>query len=822
MFSTYLKLGLRNLRREKSYSLINVAGLSIGVACCIILGLYIANQLSFDKHNLKHDRVYRVVNELELNGNFDFAAATSTQLAPLLKEQFPEVIDAVRFQPTPQPRYLLRSSDDQAYYWEDLYLADNSVFNIFTHEIIYGDPATALIDPSSMAVSESLARRYFGDRNPIGETLRTDVNEYRIDLVFADLPANSHLKYNALLSYNRLPVPEGRARSMALWNINLYTYVLMPEGYDPANFDSISQRFYDDNMAATAQQLNIDANMKFILEPLAGIHLTSTTSYDQPRGNILYVYAFAAVALFILTVAAINYMNLAIARSTKRAREVGMRKVIGASQWQLISQFLSESVFFTLLSLLLGVMLAWLILTFSNINVVLDAPLTLAPLLTPEMTLAMVVAALLLGVVSGLYPAFYLSAIQPVAAFRGSPSGRKRGVGVRQVLVMLQFVISVSVIACTLLMLAQMQYVRSKDLGFERENKLVVRVVGADQVERLPALMNELKQLPGVLGVATTQHLPGQQPGLIAIQVEDNNGVLDQQTLSLMITQPGFVDVMGLHLIEGRDFDESRPADVNHSMIVNESLVKAMGWDQSVGKRLQTFAEATDEIDGSNVVVGVVKDFNFQGLQHEVVPLAMAYWVQDTGKMSQQDRGTFSTQLIINVAQGSVQRVVDTLKDRWPGFDPSHPFEFAFLEDSLNELYGAEQRLMQLIGLFAAVCVFISCLGLYGLSAFNTAQRTREIGIRKVMGASTAGIILLLFRSVVWLVAGAAIIASGMSFWAISRWLQGFYYRIDLLGVNLVYFLIAAALAVSVAFVTMAMQSFRTAQATPVKALRYE
>lgn len=818
MFNSYLLLGLRRLLREKSYSIINIAGLSIGIACCMILGLYLANELGYDRHHTNHERVYRVVNEFGINGNVDFAAITSTQLAPLLQEQFSEIEAAARFQPMPSPRYLLKDGSGRGFYWERLYSADNNVFKIFTHDILYGDPATALIDPSSMAVSESFARRYFGDRNPLGESISTDINTYRIDLVFADLPANSHLQYDALLSYNRIVQPEGIERRQALWNINVFSYVLMREGFQPEDFAAISTQFFDNNMAEMARQFNINATVRLLLEPLADIHLHSTTTYDQPRGNLFYVYAFAAIAVFVLAVACINYMNLATARSTRRAKEVGMRKVLGATHGQLVKQFVGESVCYALVSLLLALLITWLTVTFTPITVLLDAPLSMSSLLNPVVLPALLVGSIVLGILSGLYPAFYLSAIPPIAAFRGVQGTGRGGRGIRQMLVAMQFVISVAVIACTLLMLTQMRYVENRALGFDKENRLIVRVAGADQVERLPALMNELRQLPGIVAVGRTQHMPGQQAGLIALNVEDNVGVMQQQSFSLMNLRPDLIEVLGIRLIEGRDFDDNREGDPLRTVLVNESMVRAMGWENALGKHFRQIDPNAQPME----VIGVVEDFHFEGLQHEVVPVIMTWFQPDFATMDQLSRGTYSEQLIISVSPGSLQSVIDALAERWLTFDPAHPFDYSLLEENLNALYGSEQRLMQLIGLFAALCILISCLGLFGLSAFNTAQRTREIGVRKVLGASTSSIILLLFRHILLLVCVAAVIASVVAFWAINVWLQGFYYRIELIGPNLMLFVVATAIAVAVAFITMALQSMKTAQANPVLALRYE
>lgn len=359
LFANYVRIGIRSLVKDRAYSAINIAGLSIGIACCLILGLYLHNELNYDGYHDKQDRLYRVVNRLTINGKTDFASATSRQLGPMLEEQYPEIEDSVRFDEVPVAQSLLRDSSNQSYFWDNLYYADPSALSMFDFHVLYGDQATALVDPNSMAISESFARQYFGDRNPIGEILSTDSYNFRVDLVYADQPDNTHLKYDALLSYNRLPAIEGVQRREGLWNINLFTYLLMQEGYKPGRFEQISTSFFDNNMRAMAEQFNIEASVEFELEPVRSVHLYSTTTYDLPRGNIFYVYAFAAIAVFVLLVACINYMNLATARSTKRAKEVGMRKVLGASRAQLVTQFIGESIFYAIFSLLLALLIAW-------------------------------------------------------------------------------------------------------------------------------------------------------------------------------------------------------------------------------------------------------------------------------------------------------------------------------------------------------------------------------------------------------------------------------------------------------------------------------
>ena len=820
LLANYIRIGMRSLVKDRAYSVINIAGLSIGIACCLILGLYLYNALNYDAYHDKQERLYRVVNELNMNGKTDFAAATSRELGPLLEEQFPEVEDSVRIMEVPFAQALLRDSSNQAYFWENLYYADPSIFTLFSHDILYGDPTTALIDPASIAVSASFARQYFGDRNPIGESIANDADTFRIDLVYADQPENTHLRYDALLSYNRLPLLEGVQRREALWNIGIYTYLLMREGYDTADFQRISTTFFDNNMREMAQQLNINASLRFELEPISRVHLHSTTAYDLPRGNIFYVYAFGAIALFVLLVACINYMNLATARSTRRAKEVGMRKVLGASRGQLVAQFIGESVFYVVSSLALALLLCALVINLTPLASLLDSPLPMSLLMAPSTLLLLIIAAIVLGIASGLYPAFYLSSIPPVAAFRGVQGAGRGGRGIRQALVLLQFVISVTVIASTLLMLTQMRFVQNKALGFAPENRLVIRVAGADQVERMPAFMEQLRREPGVIAVAASGQLPGRPIGLNALNVEDESGAMQQRSVSTMSVRPGLIGTLGMHLLQGRDFDANRINDKRRTVVVNESMVTAMGWTNPLGKRFQGFD--TDEEPPMMEVIGVVEDFHIEGLQHVIVPLAMMYSEPDQGELDANQRRAYSEQLVIHVQEDALRTIIPILEQRWGQFDPEHPLEFTFLSATMEELYGSERRLMQLVSLFAGLCILISCLGLFGLSAFNTAQRTKEIGIRKVLGASTGGIILLLFRNILGLVAVAAAIASVLSFWAIGRWLETFYYRIELLGPNLILFAVAALLAIIVAFVTMALQSFKTAQASPILALRHE
>lgn len=809
MDGSFLKITLRKLYREKMYAAINIAGLSLGVACCIILGLYLHSELTYDQYNLNYKNIYRVVNEFNANGKVDDFAVTSAALGPMLKEDYPEIKAYVRLRKIRQKIFYVHG--DRVFGWNDVYVADDNIFQVFTDHIIYGNPKTALVDPHSIAVSETFARKYFGDANPLGKTVHgTDSSEpFRISLVFADLPANSHVRYDVLVSYNRkdVAIPDNiTARRQLLFGLTDYTYLVMPDNYNIANFKKISDEFYARNMAAQGKRLNWTWNCW--LQPLADIHLYSNLEYDEPTGNRFALYGFAAVAVFILLVACINYMNLATARYARRSREVGMRKILGAGRGQLVLQFLGEALGFTFIALVLGLILVEIALTLTPINTLLGKPLVLDLFHSPALLGWLLGLGLLIGILSGLYPAFYLSSVAPLSALTASSRAGKASIRLRELLVLIQFTISVGVIACTLLMFAQMHYIANKPLGFARENRVLVTLRGVDVIKKTNTIKTELLKNSHILGVTVSSNLLGGDMPINGMRIEKNNGEMETTTLYHMGVANNYLEVMGMHLIEGRDFSKRLLTDVGTSYVVNEALVKKMDWAQPLGKRIN---------DGR--VIGVVKDFNFQSLHSQIEPYVLQPLPNNLDNVSQRMRPFVIWHLIVNIDGNNVPQTLSFLQEQMARFDPKHPLEFKFLDDSLNALYLSDQRLMKLTGIFAGICIFIACLGLFGLAAFTTEQRTKEIGIRKVMGASASQIIMLLSRNILLLVLLGAAIASVLAWLTIEKWLTGFAYHA---AINPLLFLAAAALAGAVAYITLALQSYKTASANPINALRYE
>ena len=805
----YLRIALRQLAREKLYALLNVSGLALGLACCLMLGLYLWGELTYDRHHVNHERIHRIAANVKTgDGRSNDIAITSSALGPMLAKEYPEYFKAyVRFRDATHSTPVLLRYEDQSAYWSDVYAADDNVFDVFTHEIVYGDPHTALKEPQTIAISRRVAQRYFGNENPIGRTLKTDGGRpIKITLVFEELPENSHLRYDILVAYKgrSAEVPADiTERLRRLVNVDFFefTYVVLADGADPREYARLSEAFREKYMKFGLQSANLE--WKSWIEPLADIHLNSDLEYDLPHGNRMYLYAFAAVAAFILAIACINYVNLATARAAQRTRAIGLRKILGAGRASLIAQFLGESVLFALLATVFGVILVEVMLSLPSVTALFGKTLTLDLFGRPLLGLGVLAFGVFVGLAAGLYPALYLSSFMPLTALVGRY--RTGGLRLREALVFIQFAISIGVIACTLLMGQQMHFIANIGLGFDKENRVLLTLRDDDLVEREATIATELAKQPGVLGIATANAIMGRDLPQVTGKVENNEGAMTDVGYSLMPVGDDFIPVMGIEVTKGRDFSRRLLTDVGSAYIVNESFVRAMGWNDPIGKRVGLGAGGMN----AGPVIGVVKDFNFESLRASIEPLLM---VRSPERASERV-------MVVNIAPVGIRETLKNIQKLFAEFDPVHPFEYTFLDEELGRLYVSEERLMKLTGIFAAICILVACLGLFGLAASATEQRTKEIGVRKVLGASTLAIILLLARRVLVLIAAGAAVASVVAWLAMQDWLSGFAYRAAL---NPTYLLLAALGAGAVALLTIALQSWRTAHGDPVKALRYE
>jgi putative ABC transport system permease protein len=805
----YLTVALRQLAREKLYALLNVSGLAIGLACCLMLGLYLWSELTYDRHHVNHERIFRAATQMKFSdGRTTDLAITSGPYGPMMAAEFPQYFESfVRFRAASRPNPELLRYEDQSAYWNDVYLADRNVFEVFTHEIVWGDPRTALDEPNSIAISRRVAERYFGAENPIGKTLLTDGGRsLSVRLVFEELPQNSHLRYDALLSNKGAgaDVPTDfteRLQRLLTFGDFEYTYFVLADGADPREYPKLADAFTEKYTKMALQMANLQ--MKSWLEPLADVHLGADLEYDQPHGNRMYLYAFAAVAVLILVLACINYINLATARAAQRTRAIGLRKILGAGRGSLIAQSLGESVLFALLATVLGVILVEVLLSLPAVSALFGKTMTLDLFGRPFLALIVLAFGVCVGLIAGLYPAVYLSSFLPLTAFVGRY--RPGGLRLREALVFTQFAISIGVIGCTLLMGQQMRYISNKALGFDKDNRVLLTLRDRSLIERESLIANELEKNPGVLGVATSATMMGRDMPHVTGKAENNEGVMTDLGFNLFPVGDNFIKVMGIEVVKGRDFSRRLLTDVGAAYIVNETFVRAMGWEEPIGKRIGI------GVAGSfpGPVIGVVRDFNYRSLRTNIEPFVMVRNIPESGERL----------MVINIAREGIHETLRKVQAMFAQLDPVHPFEYSFLDADLDRLYVSEERLMRLTGIFAAICIFVACLGLFGLAASATQQRTKEIGIRKVLGASTLSIILLLARRVLVLIAAGAAVASIVAWLAMQDWLSGFAYRAAL---NPTYLLLAALGAGAVALLTIALQSWRTASGDPIEALRYE
>ncbi|MEX0618612.1 MAG: FtsX-like permease family protein [Pseudohongiellaceae bacterium] len=808
LIRSVLATSLRQLYREKVYAGINIAGLSLGFACCVSMALYLATVLSYDRHFADAENIYRVAGERNVNGVSSHVAPISPLIGSFLSRQMPQVREVVRFT---RARGSLFESASQSAYWDRVYTVDPTVFSMFSHRVLFGNPDAALAEPGSIAVSESFARHHFGAADAVGRVVEHEGMDQTITLVFADQPATTHLKYDVLLYRNPTepdsPAGDRRLLAEMMFATSDYTYIKLPARYDTADFDQVSETLWETQLEPQFGTMGI--RLSYYLEPLTDIHLDSITEQDQPRASSGYVLAFISIALFVLLVACINYVNLATARALGRAKEVGMRKVIGAGRGQLIRQFLGESFCVTVASFALGLVLADLLLRQTTFTNLLGADLEAGMIVAPWFLLAMSGLALLVTVFAGLYPAFYLSGFSPLAILNTTRKTGRRAVLIRQGLVFAQFMITVAVISIALLMYLQMDFVRNKPLGFESDNRVTMRVFAADIIDQLPAFINTLKQHPNILNATISQRLPGDPLDIAEMQIEDNEGMMQLQQFNRIIADSQYLDTLGIELIAGRGYDAGAEYEIERmNTLVNETLARQMGWEQPLGKRV-----------ASREVIGVVRDFHFHDLHEAIGPLEMRLDLPYFDLLSPERRRLVSRALTISLGGGSLSDTLDFIRTRWNEFDPAHPFAYRLLGDNLNQLYVDDNKQMRLLAWFAGLFVMISCMGLFGLSAYNTEQRGHELGIRKVLGATPGQLLMLLFKNVCVVVLSASVLSWLFSYLLINRWLESFAYRAD---IDYLVFVLASGFCLAIAFVTIALQAWKTATQNPVSVLRYE
>lgn len=792
----------RVFSRSPYYSVLNILGLAVGIAVAVILLLYLQSDLTFDKHYPNYERTYRFGSRFRIGESEDRFAGSGLGYGPLLKQDVPEIEAYVRVGMVGE-NTLIRTADHD-FYEDGFIFADSTYFKVFPLTFIYGNPSQCLREPNQVVLTASTAKRFFGDANPMGKLIRTNHNDYLVSAVVEDVPHNSHLKFSGIFPSHILnATPDEWV--LSLWSANTYTYLLFSPGYGPEDLMQEFGSFYDKYMRRIGD--NLGGTFEPILERLDKIHFDSSVAYDLPRGNKAYLYAFGAIGLLILFLACINYTNMATARSGKRAREIGVRKVLGSSKRELVLQFLGESMVLAFMALFLALVAIEVLLKMSAFNQLINKELSLDFTSNPLLLGGCLGITTMVGLLSGLYPAFFLASINPIAAIKGTYKVGKRGLYLRRVLVGFQFTMSLTVVVIALNMLHQMKFIAGKDLGFDRENVVLLPIQDTLVAAKIPALRERLKGYPEIKSSAAASTIPGNNVGRALISVETETGPMENHVFNLMVVGQDYLETMNIPLLAGEPLKDFNRSSLHEKFLVNEAAVQKMGWTQPLGKQIILGRDDNGNPTNQGTIVGVVKDFNTHSLHQPVEPMLMG--------MQQRNTGYLHVRLHPRMLHSGLQ----VLEKEMTRVDPDRPVEFTFLDESLKALYNDDSRQSKLIAVLTYITILISSLGLLGLASYSTELRFKEIGVRKVLGASANQIIFLLYREVFQLVLVAMLLASPLAYFLVNQWLENFAYTAP---INWVNYLQTAVGALVVAYAIIYVHTNRAAKARPVVALKYE
>ncbi len=802
MIAHYLKIVARSLWKNKGFSSINIIGLAIGMACSLLIFLYIQDEKSYDRFHKDSDRVHRVVKDfLNDDGSRIPDATTPAALAPAMMREIPEVEKIARVFPSWGGTWLVKYKEKKISE-ERVYRVDSSFFDVFTFPFIKGDPKSALKDVNSIIITESIAKKYFGKEDPMGKTLTfAPGGDLMITGVIKDVPSNSHFHFDFLGSFRQI-----QANLDNNWGgYNFYTYVKVKEGTNLASFTKKIQALYE---RSQEERYSV-----FYTQPIQDIHLTSNLKWElEPNGDQLYVYVFTVIGIFILLIAAINYINLSTAKSSIRAKEIGIRKVSGAIRSSLVNQFLLESVVTCFIASLLAIGIAQLLVPI--VNEITQKDLTVIG--KPIVLLYMLFAALLVGLIAGIFPALYLSSFKPIMVLKGYKLNEQGALNLRKSLVVVQFTISIILIIGALIIAQQIGFIQSAKLGFNKDQVLAIRNAGFLSRSDRTALLNSVKQLPGVKKAAVSSIILGAGFSTTRVSVRGSD---KEQQLNFSNAGYDYMDVMGMEMKEGRGFTSEYPADTMNNgipggpldqliggIVINERAVKELGLGSpAIGKQLRW------DNDGDTVyyvqIVGVTKDFNFTSLRNEIKPF---------GFTTNPGRGNNIT---VKLSTNNIKATIDQLEKTWNRFSTERPFDYVFLDETFTKLYASEERFQKAFISLVILGILIACLGLLGLATYAAQQRVKEIGIRKTLGASVTNVVTLLSKDFLKLVVIALVLAIPIAWYVMSRWLQDFAYRIS---IQWWIFLVAGLVAIFIAFATISIQTIRAAMANPVKSLRTE
>lgn len=810
MLKNYLNVAVRNLLKHKFYSIINILGLSIGLTCFLFIALFVQNEFSYDKNHPQADQIYRMDFSGSINGNEFITALMSAPAAATMKADYPEVIDAFRFRSTGN-WFIKRKGKELTFKEENVINADPNFFKFWDTKLIAGDPENCLSRPHTLVIDATTAKKIFGDENPVGQIVVLDnKTDYEVTGVYEDFPENSHFHYNIMLTME----DREDANSNMWMSFNFNTYLKLKEGTDPR---ALEVKFPDLLESKIGPEIQKFMNMSleefgstgnyagFSLFPLKDIHLNSDKLGElEANGDIKYVYIFSAIGIFILILACINFMNLATARSANRAKEVGLRKVLGAFRSQLIRQFISEAMLISFLSMLVAFGLAAVLMPY--FNELAGKSFLATAIFSTDFMVIMLVIMVIVGLISGSYPAFYLSKFQPVETLKGKLNlGFKSG-KIRSALVVIQFTVSIIMIVGTAIVFDQLSYIQNKKLGFDKNQVIMINdawILG----DKVTAFKNSTLQDSRITSATIASFLP--------VGTSNNNNVYytgknvngnETHILNNHWIDYDYIKTLGMEIIDGRAFSKDFPSD-STAAILNEAAAKQMGFKTPVGSYITTYDGKQDSLyPVSYKVIGVVKDFHFRSLKENIDPLVF-HMGKSTGYVA----------LKVNTTE--LEATIDYVKTLWDDMAPGQPFAYSFMDERFDRIYASEKQIGKIFGVFAFLAIFLACLGLFGLAAFTAEQKRKEIGIRKVMGASVSHIVNKLSLNFIKLVAVAFILASPVAYFGMKLWLEDFVYRTE---IKIWIFILAGIVSAGIAWLTMSVQSWKAARANPVNSLRNE
>lgn len=801
MFKNYVKIAYRSLVKHKVYTLLNVLGLTIGITCSFLIYLFVNDELTYDGQHQNGEQIYRVACEYFLpnDGGSEKWATASDLIPQYFVKDYPEILSSVRFRRN--QNIVVQKPNGIERYYETVVYGDSNVFQLFDFPLNRGIEAEALKQPYTAVVTQEIADKYFGKSDPIGQVLELPDSDLQITItgILAPIPSNSHLNFDFLISYETLRATNGVANNW--WNFNSYLYLEVSPGTDPIALEQKIKRISANYIPE--QETGSGYRQEYYLTALKDIHLKSNFRAEfSAGGNASYVYIFSMIGIFILVIACINFMNLATARSVKRAKEVGVRKVVGAFKKHLITQFLSESIFMAFVAMVLSLGLIWILLPV--LNAFSEKSMVFNPISEPILGLVLLGITLIVGVLAGSYPAIVLSSFKPSQTLKGSFQSSSKGAMLRKGLVIIQFLISIALIICTMVVFNQLNYMRDMELGFQKERMIYIPTrYGQGTAETFEVLKDRLEQFPEVRGATLSSRVPGRDMGNNVVRLGWDESA-DWSDMRFLLVDYDFIDQYKVELIAGRGFDRSFGTDEQEGFILNESGVQRLGFESAeaaIGQRLRWQ-------DRNGRVIGVLKDFYFMSVQNAVEPFIM---------LMQGDRGP--GYLSVNVETSDFEAVIDRIESSFLEVMPNRIFEFYFLDQDFDEQYRAEERFSNVFTTFSVIAILIACLGLYGLASFTAEQKVKEIGVRKVLGASVGGLVVLLSSNFVKLVLVSFVLAAPMAYFFMDSWLDGFAERTS---IPWTVFVIAAGFSVIISILTVSYQSIKAAMSNPIKSLRYE